>query len=100
MLSEKNISRGVYSMKYGIYIYRISLNIGPGAGVYFLPVSFDQALKRGRRLTGQAFIMYNSIQFNYYCHGGPTWALTKRKRKKKKKEAAEQCTCKHVAMRV
>ena len=31
-------------------IYRISLNIGPG--VYFLPASFDPALKRGRRLNG------------------------------------------------
>ena len=45
-----------------------------------------------------------SIQLNYYyCHGGPTWALTKKTQKrkeKKRKEAAEQCTCKHVAMRV
>ena len=33
-----------------IYIYHISLNIGPG--VYFPPASFDLALKRGRRVNG------------------------------------------------
>ena len=40
---------------------RISLNIGPG--VYFLPASFDPALKRGRRLNGAG--VYNKINVRY-----------------------------------
>ena len=39
--------------------YHISLNIGPG--IYFLPASFDQALKRGRRLNGAG--VYNVWYF-------------------------------------
>ena len=41
--------------------YCISLNIGPG--VYFLPVSFDPALKRGRCLNGAG--IYNKINVRY-----------------------------------
>ena len=40
-------------------------NIGPG--VYFLPASFNPALKLGRRRTGPAFIiklMYGTLEFS------------------------------------
>ena len=52
-----------------LLMYRIYLNIGPG--VYFLPASFDLALKRGRHLNVASVynkIIYCTLEFSLDPH--------------------------------
>ena len=61
-LGSEDEEVSVYSTAHTyVYMYHIYLNIGPG--VYFLPASFDPALKRGWRLNGAG--VYNKINVRY-----------------------------------